>query len=250
MGDGRACTHLCAEGCVLVTRGVIVRLIASFTVARILKSSALRGQGSWETAGASGRISRASSRSQSLVLCGRVGEHGAAAAAARRRCHVITVRAMACLPRARQVMPPPAPAPTPEEQARQRTGAIATRLSLASALNELSGQYGLLSGAHLTMLMATMGAGEMAAGELMVSQSVAAALAEFIAMPIAGQLSDSGGRRRVLVSAALGSAALRALVVINPCMATVWAAKLGDALVRRPVSTTVILCLPACVAAR
>eukprot|EP01046_Picozoa_sp_COSAG06_P046788 COSAG06_NODE_6684_length_2828_cov_1.945768_5_plen_227_part_00 len=181
--------------------------------------------------------------------CWCVGEHGAAAAA-RRRCHVITVRAMACLPRARQVMPPPAPAPTPEEQARQRTGAIATRLSLASALNELSGQYGLLSGAHLTMLMATMGAGEMAAGELMVSQSVAAALAEFIAMPIAGQLSDSGGRRRVLVSAALGSAALRALVVINPCMATVWAAKLGDALVRRPVSTTVILCLPACVAAR
>lgn len=139
---------------------------------------------------------------------------------------------MACLPRARQVMPPAAAELTPEEFEHRRVNSIAKRLSFASALNELSGQYGLLSGAHLTMLMAVTGASELVAGELMVTQSVTAALAEFIATPIAGQLSDSGGRRRVLICSAIGSAALRGLVVVNPCMATVWIAKLGDALVR------------------
>lgn len=138
---------------------------------------------------------------------------------------------MACLPRARQVMPPPAPGPTPEELERQRANSVAKRLSFASALNELSGQYGLLSGAHLTMLVAVTGASELVAGRLMVSQSVAAALAEFIATPLAGQLSDSGGRRRVLIFSAIGSAALRTLVVAKPSVATVWIAKLGDALV-------------------
>ena len=134
--------------------------------------------------------------------------------------------------RPRQVMPPPAAQATPEERQRQHTNTVAKRLGFASALNELSGQYGLMSGAHLTMLMAVTGAGELVAGEMMVAQSVAAALAEFIATPIAGQLSDNGGRRRVLVCSALGSAALRGLVVINPCVVTVWIAKFGDALVR------------------
>jgi MFS family permease len=81
------------------------------------------------------------------------------------------------------------------------------------------------------MLMAITGSDGLAAGELMVSQSVTAAVAEFIATPIVGQLSDSRGRRRVLVWSALGSAALRGLVVFYPCLATVWVAKLGDALV-------------------
>ena len=129
-------------------------------------------------------------------------------------------------------MPPPAPEPTAEELASQRTTTVAGLLSAASTLNELSGQYGLMSGAHLSMLMAVMGADEMVAGELMVAQSVAAAFAEFIAMPIAGQLSDSCGRRPVLVAAAWGGVALRLLVVAKPTLATVWAAKLGDALVR------------------
>lgn len=134
-------------------------------------------------------------------------------------------------------MPPPAPEPTAEELASQRTTTVAGLLSAASTLNELSGQYGLMSGAHLSMLMAVMGADEMVAGELMVAQSVAAAFAEFIAMPIAGQLSDSCGRRPVLVAAAWGGVALRLLVVAKPTLATVWAAKLGDALVRTFDST-------------
>jgi MFS-type transporter involved in bile tolerance (Atg22 family) len=81
------------------------------------------------------------------------------------------------------------------------------------------------------MLMVVTGADGLAAGELMVSQSVAAALVEFAVNPTVGQLSDSRGRRRVLFCCALGSAALRGLVVLNPCLATVWIAKLGDALV-------------------
>ena len=156
---------------------------------------------------------------------------------------------MACLPRPRQVMPPapPAPQPTAEQRKRQHSNNVAKRLSFASALNELSGQYGLLSGAHLTMLMAVTGTSELVAGEVMVSQSVAAAFAEFIATPIAGQLSDSRGRRLVLVCSAIGSAALRTLVVVKPCTATVWIAKLGDALVRGTLSvsyaaSTLLLC--------
>jgi hypothetical protein len=49
---------------------------------------------------------------------------------------------MACLPRPRQVMPPPAAELTAEEKMRQRVNTVAKRLSFASALNELSGQFG------------------------------------------------------------------------------------------------------------
>ena len=105
-------------------------------------------------------------------------------------------------------------------------------LTAASVLSELSAQYGLLSGAHLAVLMMVTGASEMVAGELMVTQSVVAAAAEFVVMPIAGQLSDSRGRRPVLMFSALGNTLLRALVAANPCAATIWGAKLGDALTR------------------
>ncbi len=39
-------------------------------------------------------------------------------------------------------MPPPAAKPTAEEKMRQRVNTVAKRLSFASALNELSGQFG------------------------------------------------------------------------------------------------------------
>jgi MFS family permease len=135
---------------------------------------------------------------------------------------------------------------------KRQMAAIVARLTVANALVELSGQYALLSGPHHDMLLQVLAAAgprgrpsggvggellELAVGRLMVQQSAVAAAAEFLLQPVSGRLSDHYGRRPLLVATAALAALARMLVVVRPCLATVWLAKIGDAFVRACDST-------------